>query len=146
VVAQVFRDEGLTLAGQLLIYPATDLTGTDYPSYTENAEGYFLDVATMEWFQSNYAGHVEDPSDPRLSPLHGDLAGLAPAVVVVAEFDPLRDPGLAYAAALDAAGVPVIVRTFPGMIHGFVDMGPHSPGAQAAVDETISLFRGLLHG
>ena len=67
-------------------------------------------------------------------------------MVVVAEFDPLRDDGLAYAAALDAAGVPVEVRTFPGMIHGFVDMGRHSPAAQAAVDETVALFRKVLHG
>jgi acetyl esterase len=146
VVAQVFRDEGLPLAGQLLLYPVSDMTGGDYASYTENAEGYFLDVATMAWFQQQYAAHVEDRADPRLSPLHGDLTGVAPAVVVTAEFDPLRDDGLAYAAALEAADVPVTVRTFPGMIHGFVDMGRHSPGAQAAMDETCALFRTVLHG
>ena len=102
----------------------------------------------MVWFDQQYVGHLADvdATDPRLAPLHGDLAGLAPAVVVVAEYDPLRDDGLAYAAALDAAGVPVEVRTFDGMIHGFVDMGRHSPGAQAAVDETTALFRKVLHG
>ena len=145
VVAQTFRDEGLPLVGQLLIYPATDMGGS-YPSHTENAEGYFLDAATMAWFLEQYAGPTADLSDPRLSPLRGKLAGVAPAVVVTAEFDPLRDDGLAYAAALSEAGVPVEVRTFPGMIHGFVDMGRHSTGAQAALDDTYALFRTVLHG
>jgi acetyl esterase len=144
VVAQDFRDEGRSLTGQLLIYPATDLGG-DYPSYTENGEGYFLDADTMRWFLQQYVGHVADLADPRISPLRGDLHGLAPAVVVVAEFDPLRDDGLAYAAALEAAGVPVEVRTFPGLIHGFVDMGRHSAAAQQAIDDTCALFRKVLH-
>ncbi len=145
VVAQTFRDDGRPLAGQLLIYPVTDMTG-EHPSHAENAEGFFLDLATMEWFLRQYAGHLADHADPRLSPLHGDLGGLAPAVVVVAEFDPLRDDGLAYAQALAAAGVPVQVRTFPGLIHGFVDMGRHSTAAQEALDETCALFRKVLHG
>jgi len=146
IVAQVFRDEGLPLAGQLLIYPVTDMGG-DHPSHTENAEGYFLDLATMEWFHQQYIGHLPDVDldDPRLSPLHGDPHGLAPAVVVAAEFDPLRDDGLAYAAALAGAGVPVEVRTYPGLIHGFVDMGRHSAAAQEALDETFGLFRKILH-
>ena len=77
-----------------------------------------------------------DLTDPRISPLYGDLAGVAPAVVVVAELDPLRDEGRAYADALTAAGVPVTLRSFDGLIHGFVDMGRHSQAAQAAVTET----------
>ncbi|GAW52062.1 MULTISPECIES: alpha/beta hydrolase [unclassified Nocardioides] len=147
VVAQAMRDEGIPLAGQLLIYPVTDRRGS-YPSHQENGTGYLLDLDTMRWFDEHYVGHLTDvdDTDPRLAPLHGDLTGLAPAVLVVAEFDPLRDDGLAYAAALEAAGVPVEVRTFPGMIHGFIDMGRHSPGAQAAVDETCALFRTVLHG
>lgn len=128
-----------------MIYPVTDMAGS-YPSHTENAEGYFLDAATMGWFQQQYTGGLTDLTDPRLSPLRGDLTGLAPAVVVVAEFDPLRDDGLAYAEALSAAGVPVDVRTFPGLIHGFVDMGRHSAAAQRALDETCELFRRVLHG
>ncbi|MDF1603526.1 alpha/beta hydrolase [Nocardioides sp. YIM 152315] len=145
VTAQTMRDEGVELAGQLLIYPVTD-GGTSYPSHTENAAGYFLEVETMVWFDQQYVGHLSDVdrTDPRLAPLHGSLSGLAPAVVVVAEFDPLRDDGLAYAAALASAGVPVEVRTFPGLVHGFVDMGRHSPAAQAAVDETFGLFRKVL--
>ncbi|GAA4378506.1 alpha/beta hydrolase [Nocardioides caricicola] len=147
IVAQACRDEGLALAGQLLMYPVTD-TGSDHPSMTENAEGYLLDLATMMWFHQQYTGHLPelDLADPRLSPRHGDLSRLAPAVIVVAEFDPLRDDGLAYAAALIDAGVPVEVRNFPGLIHGFADLGRHSPAAQAAVEETFALFRKVLHG
>lgn len=147
VVAQTMRDEGVPLAGQLLIYPVTDMAGS-YASHHENAEGYFLDLATMIWFDEQYVGQLTDvdKSDPRLSPLRGRLDGLAPAVVVVAELDPLRDDGLAYAEALSAAGVPVEVRTFDGMIHGFADMGRHSPAAQAAVEQTVALFRKVLHG
>lgn len=147
IVAQVCRDEGVALAGQLLVYPVTDMGG-DYPSITENAEGYFLDFATMAWFHHHYAGHLPDLdlTDPRFNPMHGDLTGLAPAVVVVAEYDPLRDDGLAYAARLAEAGVPVEVRTYPGLVHGFMDMGRHSAAAQAAVEETCALFRKVLHG
>jgi acetyl esterase len=147
VVAQVLRDDGgPALAAQLLVYPATDVTG-DYPSRTENAEGYFLDLATMVWFMGQYAADAAAHTDLRLSPLRAaDLSGLPPAVVVTAEYDPLRDEGEAYAERLREAGVPVEVRRFDGMIHGFFDMGPLSPGAQKTVDETCSLFADLLHG
>lgn len=145
VVAQQLRDAGgPALAGQLLIYPATDLTG-DYPSREENAEGYFLDLPTMMWFMQHYAADAAAHEDPRLSPMrHGDFSGLPPAVVVTAEYDPLRDEGEAYGAALSAAGVPVEVRRFDGMIHGFFDMGVYSPAAQAAIDESCALFAKVL--
>ena len=145
VVAQQLRDEGgPELAGQLLVYPATDVTG-DYASRTENAEGYFLDLPTMLWFVGHYAADEALHEDPRLSPMrHHDLSGLPPAVVVTAEYDPLRDEGEAYAEALSAAGVPVEVRRFDGMIHGFFDMGLFSPGAQAAIDESCAMFAKVL--
>lgn len=131
------------IAAQFLIYPATDVLG-DYPSRIENGDGYFLDTPTMAWFISHYAGTTEDWSDPLLSPLHGDLTGLPPAVVVTAEFDPLRDEGVAYARALSEAGVEVVEVTYPGMIHGFIDMGPWSSGAQTASDDAIQRFAKVL--
>ncbi len=146
VVAQQLRDSGgPALVGQFLIYPAVDVTG-EYASRLENAEGYFLDVATMGWFMEQYAADASVHEDPRLSPLrHHDLSGLPPAVVVTAEFDPLRDEGEAYARELSAAGVSVEVRRFDGMIHGFFDMGTFSPGAQAAIDEACKMFARVLH-
>lgn len=145
VVAQQLRDSGgPAIAAQLLVYPATDVLG-DYASRWDNGEGYFLDLPTMAWFMEQYAADAEHHGDPRLSPMRADsLEGLPPAVVVTAEYDPLRDEGEAYAAALEAAGVRVETRRFDGMIHGFIDMGPHSEGAQAAVDETCAMFAKLL--
>ncbi|QWZ08129.1 alpha/beta hydrolase [Nocardioides panacis] len=141
VVAQELRTE---VAAQLLVYPATDMLGA-HPSRTENGTGYFLETATMEWFFGHYAGHVTDV-DARLSPaLAEDLSGLPPAVVVTAEFDPLRDEGEAYAAALVAAGTRVEARRYDGMVHGFFDMGPASAAARAAVAETCALFGKVLH-
>ncbi|WP_203338108.1 alpha/beta hydrolase [Nocardioides limicola] len=131
------------IAAQLLIYPATDVLG-DYPSRVENATGYFLDEPTMAWFIGQYVEADTDLLDPRLSPLRGDLADLPPAVVVTAEFDPLRDEGIAYAEALSAAGTDVWQHTWPGLIHGFFDMGPWSAACQTAIDETIARFATLL--
>ncbi len=144
VVAQVLRDDGTPLAGQFLVYPAVDAEG-EYPSRVDNAQGYFLEKDTMDWFYGHYAGAWEDARDARLSPLHGaDLSGLPPAVVVTAEYDPLRDEGEAYGGALEAAGVHAEVLRYDGMIHGFFDMGPASPAAQAAVDESCARFGELL--
>lgn len=131
------------IAAQLLVYPATDLVG-DYPSRTENAHGYLLDEPTMGWFMEQYLSSGPAADDPLVSPLHGDLGGVPPAVVVTAEFDPLRDEGEAYAAALAAAGVEVTLRRYDGLIHGFYDLGAWSSAARQAIDESIALFGGLL--
>ena len=144
VAQQLDGSDGPAIAAQLLVYPATDVLG-DYASRLDNGEGYFLDLPTMAWFMEHYAADAEHHADPRLSPMRASsLAGLPPAVVVTAEYDPLRDEGEAYAAALASADVRVEVRRFDGMIHGFFDMGPHSTAAQAAVDETCGLFAKLL--
>jgi acetyl esterase len=146
VVAQLARDAGAPkLAAQLLVYPATDFRDDDerYPSRAENAEGYFLTRADMEWFARNYAEEADD-ADPRLSPITGELEGLPPAVVVTAQYDPLRDEGDAYARALEAAGVTVVHRSFDGMIHGFFDLSALSPAAADAVEWTGARLRELL--
>jgi acetyl esterase len=145
VVAQVARDAGgPKLAAQLLIYPATDFAG-DYASRSENAEGYFLTRADLEWFADHYIGEGSDLTDRRLSPVHGeDLSGLPPAVVVTAEYDPLRDEGEAYARALARAGVPVTLRRYDGLIHGFFDLSALSPAAADAARDACRELRLLL--
>ena len=146
VVAQHLHADGVPVAAQFLIYPAVDAAG-EYPSRVQNAMGYFLEEPTMEWFYGHYAGTWDDAKDPRLSPLHAaDLAGLPPALIVTAEYDPLRDEGEAYGDALRAAGVQADVRRYDGMIHGFFDMGLASPAAQAAVEESCRRFGELLRG
>jgi acetyl esterase len=144
VCAQELPDR---VAAQLLIYPTTDPFG-DHPSRIENATGYFLDQPTMEWFFTHYVGAGADlrEDDPRISPLRGNLEAIAPALVVTAEFDPLRDEGEAYAARLAEAGVEVDATRYDGMIHGFVDMGPFSPAAALAVEDVLARTRKLLHG
>jgi acetyl esterase len=142
VVAQEMRDR---VAAQLLVYPATHVLA-DNDSRRDNADGYFLTVPLMTWFMGHYAGNVEsvDLDDPRLSPHLGDLAGLPPAVVVTADFDPLRDEGEAYADALADAGVAVEKLRYDGMIHGFLDMVPFSAAAGDAVGDFSARFAKLL--
>jgi len=105
VACQLARDVGgPQIVGQLLLAPATD-SDLSRASYDENGEGYVLTTALMEWFWNHYADPA-DRTDPKAAPLRGNLSGLPPAVVVTADFDPLRDEGIAYAQALSAAGVP----------------------------------------
>ncbi|HET6817511.1 MAG TPA: alpha/beta hydrolase [Mycobacteriales bacterium] len=145
VVAQLCRDNGPALSAQLLIYPAVDMDPEGpYQSRVDNAEGYFLTADDMQWFLQHYVGDAPEHGDPTMSPLRGRLEGLPPAVVATAEFDPLRDEGNAYAAALQAAGVEVDAKTYDGMVHGFFDMGVLAAGAQAATDDAIARFRKLL--
>ena len=104
---------------QVLVYPSTDLVG-DHDSRRENAEGYYLTTATMDWYRDRYLEYDIDGHNPYASPLLApDLSGVPPATVVTAGFDPLRDEGLAYAERLEAAGVPTTSRHHPDMIHGF---------------------------
>jgi acetyl esterase len=145
VLAQLSRDNGPQLAAQLLIYPAVDLDPeAPYQSRIDNAEGYFLTEAEMRWFGDHYIGTPPSYDDPRMSPIKGDLGGLPPALVVTAEYDPLRDEGDAYAAALRSAGVKVDARTYPGLIHGFFDMSALSAASSRAVEDTVAGFRTLL--
>jgi len=145
VVTQQLRDQGIPLSAQFLIYPAVDHVAAQYPSVEENGQGYLLDVETMDWFYGHYAGSHPDPMDPRLAPLQAkDLTRLPPAVVVTAEFDPLRDSGVAYVSAINAAGGHAEHIPGPGMVHGFFDMGPWSQGAQALIERSIHRFGEML--
>jgi len=135
VVALANRDDRrprLTL--QMLLYGGMDRRG-GYPSLEENGEGYLLSTAMRNWFRECYIPVDADITDWRLSPMcAASHAGLAPALIVTAEFDPLRDEGDAYAAKLAAAGVEVEHRCVAGVIHGFLQYSGLVPEAKAALD------------
>ncbi|RFS82426.1 alpha/beta hydrolase [Actinomadura spongiicola] len=117
-VALLARERGVRLAHQLLVYPVTD-TAMDTPSWRRYRSGYGLDAATLAWFLELYRG-AADPADVRLAPLRApDLTGAAPATVITAEYDILRDEAEAYARRLAAAGVPVELRRYDGVVHAF---------------------------
>lgn len=139
-------DDGPRLAAQLLLYPATDFTDeTDHPSRQQNAKGYLLTQDDMVWFSEQYVPEGADRRDPRLSVLSApDLSGLPPAVVGTAGYDPLRDEGEAYAAALAAAGVRVVQHRYDSLIHGFFGLGVLSPAAAAANRELCADLKHLL--
>jgi acetyl esterase len=152
-VAIACRDAGIKLAAQLLVYPVTDVAGNyadatenaRFPSRAENAEGYFLSRAVMQWFAGHYLDDASHGTDWRVSPLRAQsLAGLAPAVVCTAWFDPLRDEGKAYADALAAAGVATSYHEGLGLIHGYFGLGEASPSARLEAQRARADFKALL--
>jgi acetyl esterase len=152
-VAIACRDAGIKLSAQLLVYPVTDVYGNyadesenaRFPSRTENAEGYFLSRAVMEWFAGHYLSDQSHGADWRVSPLRAKtLAGLAPAIVCTAWFDPLRDEGAAYAEALSAAGVATQHYPGAGLIHGYFGLGEASATARAEAQRARADFKALL--
>ena len=149
------RDAGRKLAGQLLIYPVTDAVGhyadpaenARFPSRAENAQGYYLTLAAMQWFVGQYIADESQSADWRVSPLRAEtLAGVAPAVVCTAWFDPLRDEGAAYAKALRRAGVSTRYHAGPGLIHGYFGLGEASELARLAAQRVRADFKALLAG
>jgi len=124
VVALLARDAGgPRIALQSLVYPVTDLAA-ESQSYADLADGYMLTRDSMRWFRAHYLAKEDDAADWRVSPLRApSLAGLPPALVITAGYDPLRDEGEAYARKLREAGVMVDAVCFGGMVHGFVGMG-----------------------
>lgn len=121
VVAQMARDrDGPRIAFQLLVYPVTDGVTFDTASYRDNAEGFLLTAEAMHWFWDHYVPAPDDRRNPYASPLFAsDLSALPPALVMTAEYDPLRDEGEAYGRALASAGVDAEVIRYDGFIHGF---------------------------
>jgi acetyl esterase len=142
VVALAARDAGdLPIAFQLLIYPATDMR-RGHASHTTNGQGYVLTKDTISYFHDHYITDPKDDLDWRASPLlHKDLAGLPPALVLTAGYDPLRDEGLDYARALTGAGNRATYVCFERQIHGFITMGRLLDEANAAVALCASELR-----
>jgi len=135
VAAAELRDENLGISAQVLIYPTL---GPELLTDSANryGSGYLLDLDDLRYDYELYLGEFGDHTDPRVTPLLcTDLSRVAPALVVVAECDPLRDEGVAYAGLLGHFGVPVELLEAKGMLHGFLEMGGVIPEALAIVDD-----------
>jgi acetyl esterase len=145
VVALMAREAGApSIALQVLLYPVTD-AGMDTRSYRDLADGYLLTRDGMKWFFGHYLPSAAAAADWRVSPLRApSVAGVAPALVVTAGFDPLRDEGHAYADKLRDAGVRVDYVCYGGMIHGFVPMGRLLDTANRAVTHIAASLRQAL--
>jgi len=142
VVALHARDHGgPALRLQLLIYPATEFAMT-HPSHSTRGEGFLLTHSTMKWFRAAYLRRETDMADWRASPLRAEsLAGLPPAYLITAGFDPLSDEGTEYGERLREAGVAVTHRHLPGQVHGFITMGRLIPAAGEAALEAGAALR-----
>ncbi len=140
-VAIAARDSGLSLQYQLLIYPVIEAAFYNN-SYNDNAEGYFLTRPLMQWFWDHYVPALHDRQDPRVAPLEADLAGLPPAWVLTAGFDPLADEGKKYAVALATANTAVTTLHVADTIHGFFGM-PVAGGIAARRAAATALSKGL---
>jgi acetyl esterase len=141
IVAQERRER--PPAQQLLIYPSVDVRGPRR-SHELFGDGFFLTTALIEWYAQYFLPDGADPSDPRRSPIVGDLHDLAPAIVITCGFDPLRDEGEEYAQLMRAAGTPVLAHRFRGMFHGFINSVGASPSCHAALAEVGGMLRARL--
>ncbi len=140
-VALLARDRGTPpLVFQYLGYPVVD-GSMSLPSYSENAAGFGLTADNMAWYWDQYVPDPANRNNPLAAPLAADdLTGLPPALIMTAEFDPLRDEGEAYAARLQQAGVSVELKRYDGMVHGFLGQtGAVDAARQAMTDLAASL-------
>lgn len=120
---------------QILLYPCTS-SQQDSPSHQRYAQGFLLESQTLQWMFSHYLNHASERQDWRFAPLNTpDLSAIAPAHIVLAEFDPLLDEGVAYAQQLTAAGVACTLNIYPGMVHDFARLGHIVSDADALRDE-----------
>jgi acetyl esterase len=142
VVALMARDRGgPPIALQVLIYPSVAL-GVDFPSKHENANAPVLSAKDLDNTPRLYLdGTGADPKDPYVSPLYADLHGLPPALIQTAQYDPLRDHGPAYAAALRDAGVEVRHTNYVDAIHGYASLPNVAPAARQALAEAVTAIR-----
>jgi acetyl esterase len=146
-VTLLARDRGgPPLAGQLLVYPNTDYLA-DTPSRRENVDPWLFNRTSVDWYWGHYLARPEDGANPLASPLRAeDLRGLPPALVITAEFDPLRDEGEQYAHRLADSGVPVRLTRYAGMVHGFFAMAGSLDAGRTAIDQAARQLRTWLNG
>ena len=144
LAAAVANLQPVPLKFQMLIYPVTDATRSSQ-SYQDNATGYRLTANGMKWFCDHYlSGSIGSPTDPRVSPLFADavtLASAPPAIVITAEYDPLRDEGEQYAQRLLEAGVTCSLTRYYGQIHGFFSMSHFVDDGAAAITQAATATR-----
>lgn len=137
-VTLLARDQGgPPLIYQLLVYPSTDYL-SETPSLRENGDPYFFNKRSVAWYWEHYLATPEDGKHPLASPLQApDLSGLPPALVMTAEYDPIREQGEQYAERLKQAGVPVELTRYEGMIHGFFAMARTLDGGKRAILQAV---------
>ncbi len=147
VTALRARDEGgPAITAQILYYPGSDLTDTHYDSMVTFSDGYGMSSESMAVFRSSYVGHLSmaERRHPHVSPMYAEShAGLPPALIVTAGFDPLTDSAHVYGRKLEESGVPVTLRHYPGMVHGFMSIQLFSQQREA-LEETGRFLRHVL--
>jgi acetyl esterase len=143
-VTLLARDGGPALAAQLLVYPNTDQLAAAEP--VDGADDPFLfNRHSVAWYRRHYLSAAGDAASPLASPLRAQsLAGLPPALVITAEYDPLRDEGEAYAGRLADEGTTVELSRYPGMAHGFFTMAGTLPASRAAIEQAAAHLRKCL--
>ena len=144
LAAGLAQDGGVRL--QVLLYPVVDMVHIEgtYPSLDQFADGYLLTAQGMVECGRLLMPEGQDRADPRLSPLRADLSHAAPALIMTAGFDPLRDQGAAYAAAMRTSGRPATLLEEPLLVHGFADFAGVVPEARRAVDRLAAAIRAAL--
>lgn len=126
---------------QLLLYPSTGYE-REVPSLQENGKGYFLTTEQSIWYQKQYLSSKEEKEHPYVSPIfYSKMAELPDAMIVTAQYDPLRDIGKAYAERLQESGVAVFYKNYEGMIHGFANFHTFVPEVQIALEECSAQLR-----
>lgn len=145
IMTQMAREKGgVKLAFQLLMFPGID-AGGHTASMEEFGTGYFLERKAIEHFHALYLPPDVDRGSPRISPIKArDLSGLPPAYVMLAGYDPVHDEGLAYAEKLRAAGVPVTIADYPGLVHGFIWLQTILPQAREALAAAAKAVKAAL--
>ncbi|MEH1129407.1 alpha/beta hydrolase [Micromonospora sp. CPCC 206061] len=143
-VTLMARAGGLPLSAQVLVYPNTRYR-SDTPSMRENTDRYMFNRTSTDWYWGHYLADPADGEDPLASPLNAaDLSGLPPALVLTAEYDPLRDEGEQYADRLRTSGVPVELTRYDGMAHGFFTMTGTLEAARKATAQVATYLRAAL--